>query len=508
MTRTWLAAVVCVFILLTLPESACTCSETFRDDEVEIIVFARRRPVLVRAVVTVNGRPLHDLWRDYLEALFTYLDRDGDRLLDEDEFRRGPSPTHLGSQRLAGLYPRLGEASASVAQADRDGDRSITLEECVAYYREGGLGPISIVETQPAAPAAEPPSLALMRMLDDDGDGRLSRAEIYGLRETLDRLDLNEDEFLTVDEVPSEDRAVGHIPQAPAFILCPDAPSTARQLAEYRSSFRGRYGDLPDADALFHHETIVDCAVNLNPPDGPCRVEVQCARGEHVTVPVPAGGGAITIGVSPSPAGLSAGIRHVFMQQFAATRQVNHPGTADGDPLGTRFALLADLPSLADRNEDGELSESELMRCIDLHLSLLSHSVTLTVSSRDADLFMLFDENRDGRVALPEILTAYDRSIPWDSDGDGRLAFGELPRAFDLRFGCAEGSPQPRSSPVPAAPAGAPRWFHLLDRNGDLRVSRREFVGSEADFRRLDRNSDRLIDLVEATSFDGASPTR
>ena len=60
------------------------------------------------------------------------------------------------------------------------------------------------------------------------------------------------------------------------------------------------------------------------------------------------------------------------------------------------------------------------------------------------------------------------------------------------------GGPVPPRSP---APARGPTWFRKMDRNGDGDVSLREFLGSRADFQRIDLDGDGLIDLAEAEKF-------
>jgi Ca2+-binding EF-hand superfamily protein len=42
-----------------------------------------------------------------------------------------------------------------------------------------------------------------------------------------------------------------------------------------------------------------------------------------------------------------------------------------------------------------------------------------------------------------------------------------------------------------------PAWFHGMDRNKDGDVSRREFLGTDAQFRKWDRNGDGLISKSE-----------
>ena len=55
-------------------------------------------------------------------------------------------------------------------------------------------------------------------------------------------------------------------------------------------------------------------------------------------------------------------------------------------------------------------------------------------------------------------------------------------------------------SPARKCSAAGPNWFRKMDRNRDGDISRREFLGPRADFERLDRDHDGLIDAQEAAS--------
>src|SRR5262249_17362573 len=55
--------------------------------------------------------------------------------------------------------------------------------------------------------------------------------------------------------------------------------------------------------------------------------------------------------------------------------------------------------------------------------------------------------------------------------------------------------------PLPARTAG-PAWFRKMDRNRDGDVSRREFLGSDEEFKKIDTDGDGLISAAGADAYD------
>jgi Ca2+-binding EF-hand superfamily protein len=131
------------------------------------------------------------------------------------------------------------------------------------------------------------------------------------------------------------------------------------------------------------------------------------------------------------------------------------------------------------------------------------------LADQSLGLFDLLDENRDGRLSLRELHTAWDRLRGFDRNGDGKLGRDEFPRRLQARLGLGKPSLRPalkgKQAPEAVKPRG-PAWFRKMDRNGDGYVSRREFLGPEELFNKLDTDGDGLISPEEAERLPDARP--
>ncbi|HEV3448626.1 MAG TPA: hypothetical protein VG099_28570, partial [Gemmataceae bacterium] len=61
-------------------------------DAVEFIYFNDVRPLLVRLHVQIDGKPAEEIWKESIQELFKYLDRNGDGVLSKDEAEKTPPP--------------------------------------------------------------------------------------------------------------------------------------------------------------------------------------------------------------------------------------------------------------------------------------------------------------------------------------------------------------------------------------------------------------------------------
>lgn len=120
-------------------------------------------------------------------------------------------------------------------------------------------------------------------------------------------------------------------------------------------------------------------------------------------------------------------------------------------------------------------------------------------------LVMAVDPNADGRITIRERRDCATRLLAYDTDGDGQIASDEAQSPLRVSFGFGpivhmdlarlRDPAMPTTNPTLVAP---PEWFARMDSNTDGDLSRREFSGTDEQFRQLDTDDDQLISSAEA----------
>src|SRR5262249_24079732 len=144
-----------------------------------------------------DGRPLAENWDRFADALFAKLDTDKDGSLAGGELARLPRMLALLSGRT-GFPPATGPMSrAGLAH----------------YLRRSDLGPFRVsgmdnrdqwrgrVVRAGSTVTTEELDKALLELLDADKDGKLSPAELAAAPAILAKLDADENELITTDEL-------------------------------------------------------------------------------------------------------------------------------------------------------------------------------------------------------------------------------------------------------------------------------------------------------------------
>jgi Ca2+-binding EF-hand superfamily protein len=211
-------------------------------------------------------------------------------------------------------------------------------------------------------------------------------------------------------------------------------------------------------------------------------------------------------------------LRAQYLAEFKRADRDNN-GYLDRDEAN-RSPFFRGLFKLIDRDGDGKIFEKEIIAYLDkterLQESATESCVSLTASPVGNGLFDLLDTNRDRRLSVRELRQMTRLIEQLDRDGDGQVGRDEIPRTFRLNVqqgpagnGGFNGSfvvaPPVRmmtdTMPPPEASAG-PVWFRKMDRNRDGDVSRREFLGTDEEFRRIDTDGGGLISAEEARRAD------
>jgi Ca2+-binding EF-hand superfamily protein len=137
----------------------------------------------------------------------------------------------------------------------------------------------------------------------------------------------------------------------------------------------------------------------------------------------------------------------------------------------------------ADRNRSGALEAGEVLQLAEEEIDDIRKRLR---SPGKNEFLVLFDVDKDNRVGADEYDGPAAAFRKYDVDGDGVVTYDELYPA-KMRNEKDEG-PKPEQLTAVAT----------LDKDEDGKVARAEFPGSDAAWRRLDRNGDGFVTAADA----------
>ncbi|MDB5350344.1 MAG: hypothetical protein JWN86_1591 [Planctomycetota bacterium] len=535
------------------------------DSVQDVIFLGENRPIFLRLRITLGEKPLRAAWTDSVKTLHAFLDRNGDGIVSKDEAEKTalstlvriangtatamprtdldnhPKDGVVSIEELSdGLRTALGPFRVEVGKLA--GGKTDALFDQLDRDKDGNLTKAELASASGS-----------LQQLDLDDDELIDAAELEPFSNPM---------AMGNDEVPGRRARLAPVP--PVLDLTPDDTTLrpVRLLIKRYDKGNGS-GATPGDNKLSHGEFAIDAkAFSLADADSDGALDTEELRRflakvtPDLTLDVHLSGdssGAASVKVvgagdtaSPLPRGVqvktldggdveiaidevrlevhvddgaraSADTKRAFMSQFEAADADNNGYLEESELTKDKDhpSPLASLFKLLDRDKDGKLYPKEMDAFIDAQIDAAKSRTVLTTSDQGRAIFAILDLNRDRRLGVRELRGTVARVASWDRDGDGKITSDEIPHHYQLTLGrgslaglgfavpMAVAGPMAAPAPVPAG--SGPSWFRKMDRNRDGDISRREFHGNRAQFSRLDRDKDDLIDPSEAASATPAT---
>jgi Ca2+-binding EF-hand superfamily protein len=582
------AAAALAAVWLAGADGAPAGGKAAADDAHDFVFFGETRPVLVRLHVHLDGKPLGKAYDELVDYLFKYLDTDKNGVLSKAELERMPPPQVLFNN---GAFFNLRVAPAGRAAPGRAPEGNMRRADLADYLRRNGAPPFQLVYSgansanagaqvvfanglvgQP--PQTEDINEALFKLLDTNKDGKLSKEELAAAPEVLAKLDLDEDEMISMEELlPGSNPnggVVGFVPVAPGgtmpqtnkpgpFLALGPGESSSRLARELLTRYGNGKKTLTRADLGLDKEAFealdadgdgtLDSEELARFGDRPADLEAVVYFGQRRPNQAPvemvqpggrAGGlagkarlgndGGLTLALGntrlemrlggQAVPGNGAGIRQQYIAQFKQADRDNNGYLDENEARASPF--FRNTFKLMDANGDGKLFENEMLAYVDamigLQVKAMAAVASVNITDEGKGVFDLIDTNHDGRLSVRELRNAVKLVAELDQDGDGAVSRQEIPKSYQVtvqrgpangggggfgprRVVFAGGGRRFGNRPIPTSTAG-PLWFRKMDRNHDGDVSRREFLGTDEEFRRIDADGDGLISAEEAERYD------
>jgi len=507
-----------------------------------VVLLSPKGPVIVEMAIYVNGKSFRMLRETLVESNMKAADKDGDGEATWEEAFSNPVFVNV---RYRNALTNAAVRKSAVKRFDANSDGIAQRDEVRKYVAAIGYG----------AAFAIRPSYTYSRqadakkVLDTDKDGTLSKAEIAAAARRLKSRDADDNDLLEAFELTGArgrrgmrlQRRGARLPTRArdVFQLGPTANLTSiynelkKRYADGNkniraAAFRAAPGlfktlDLNKNGLLEAGEMV---AIHLAQPSVKLEIRIgedksqgqgiivkslvkgmqsQPAPGEpaaeNATISLP--GWKLRFHVPPNSATTYDYTRTANSYLSRYDRNKNgYIDEKDLKGLGAAGRYAKTQFQQWDANSDGKVYVDEIKGYYDRLRAPQMSQVTMQTVSQGPSLFAALDETGDNRLSLREMRNAGARLKNLDRNRNGRIDPDEMPSEVALTLFRGRyyrprrpGQPGRRTSTTP--PRG-PKWFVHMDKNGDGDVTLREFLGTKAQFEKLDANSDGFIERKEA----------
>jgi Ca2+-binding EF-hand superfamily protein len=513
-------------------------------DRTTLVIMAPNGPVFADMMISVDARPFR-LWVTTFLASRVDLNRDGELTINELQL----IPERLLQQTNSKNAKRMLRQSAGDKAAE-----SVTTEKFVSWFANQLSQGFSMI-----AGAVQPSeAVRLAALVDENGDGNVSRTELEASTRSLRFRDLDDDQTFTAAELmPYRDprnQQAAIVPDAAnlPFVQLSDNDSIARTAEQIIK----RYGrdadstvaikvlrlsgetsadanadgllDLAELKSFLHqpvHHLLMDVQLSdrANASDLVLTLSdvaktfcqsVAGRRGRHKLV----------LDGMPIEIRSRGGTKdsRSFMVNFLLQRMSTYDEDKNGyltidefpglrQQLATQLAVSGEFSDV-DLNKDEMLLRDEIKEFIERDAIATQSRIEVSVKQDGKTLFKLLDANTDRRLTHRELREGFDVLLEYDINKDEQLTESELGTAYTLEIGLGQAeafrmdSMQSMSMAARSTDAilpgvsglSGPEWFRRMDRNQDRDVSYREFLGPKDVFTQLDKDADGLLSATEA----------
>ncbi len=441
------------------------------DSDVQDLVYLGDRPLLLRLHLRVEGKPYHAPWKDAVQKLFDYLDRNDDNALSKEEAERAPGGSFLQThfQGAIGGFGR--DSNAKMAELDNaPKDDKVSSAELEAYYKRFGITTLKL-EIAGNRGLSDVVTDALFRNLDRDADGKLSKEELAAAPVSLNRLDQDEDEIITQDELAPQrfvnqgiffgggfGAGEGSFAGTGFLDVTPGQPPTRQADAIMKHYDADKDGSLSAKEIGFDKEDFDALDANKNGAldagevagffGRPSDLELMLQAGKKASAPAKPGGilGGLVSAARGTTTETPVDLFNPTKRTMPLEKAVRKPG--DGSlVLASSGAEIEVRPSEAGATRAGGLKQFYLQQ----------------FRQADADKKGVLEKKQ---VEGSQFLGLF--AVCADADGDGKLAEKELSDFLDMTDEMA------RATASLMLTAQGRGLFELLDGNRDSRLSVRE----------------------------------